>query len=150
MRLPRVHPHPSSNQLDLDSALVHLPAGSGSFLKSELVARIAAKNVLISDEDASEVVQIVLDALAQALVDTRRIEIRGFGSFQVSVRPPRLGRNPRTGEAVEIAEKRVVRFKVGKELRDRINAHIPIVAVTQPPELVMLKPTRKRLLRQSV
>ena len=66
-------------------------------------------------------VKIILDRITEALVDDERIEIRGFGSFKLHERPPRTGRNPRTGEVVNIPAKRVPHFKPGKELRERVD-----------------------------
>ena len=66
-------------------------------------------------------VRIVLEHMAQSLADGDRIEIRGFGSFSLHFRPPRIGRNPKTGDAVALAGKHVPHFKPGKELRDRVN-----------------------------
>jgi integration host factor subunit beta len=77
---------------------------------------------------ASEVegaVDALLDAIGQALIDGRRIELRGFGAFSVRERDPRIGRNPRTGETVAVAAKRVPFFKPGKELRMRVNGEPP-------------------------
>lgn len=64
---------------------------------------------------------ILLDAMAQALAQGKRIEVRGFGSFSVSMRPARMGRNPRSGEAVQIPERRVAHFKPGKSLRHAVS-----------------------------
>ncbi len=90
-------------------------------IRSQLVARLAAERQL-SREDADRVVSTVLDEVAGALAAGRRVELRGFGAFSVRARPARLGRNPRTGEAVEVPGKAAPFFKGGKELRDRLNA----------------------------
>ena len=93
--------------------------------KSELIARLAERFPQLVAKDADFAVKMILDAMSDALVRGHRIEIRGFGSFSVSHRPPRLGRNPRSGEAVQIPEKRVPHFKPGKALRE---------SVDQPPQ----------------
>lgn len=74
-----------------------------------------------SHRDADYAVKTILDAMGDALERGHRIEIRGFGSFSVSRRPPRLGRNPRSGESVQIPEKRVPHFKPGKALREAVD-----------------------------
>ena len=71
--------------------------------------------------DAELAVKTILDAMVQNLVEGKRIEIRGFGSFSLNFRPPRVGRNPKTGEKVTVAGKHVPHFKAGKELRDRVD-----------------------------
>lgn len=89
--------------------------------KSELVEKLAARfpQLLLRDADIS--VKTILDAMAEALADGHRIEIRGFGSFGLNRRPPRVGRNPKSGERVLVPEKRVPHFKAGKELRERVD-----------------------------
>ena len=89
--------------------------------KSGLIETIAAQTPHISKKDTEIVVNTIFDSMRDALVDGDRIEIRGFGSFQVRERASRTGRNPKTGVAVEIQRKRVPFFKVGKELRERVN-----------------------------
>ena len=91
-----------------------------SMTKSELIARLAERFPQLVAKDADFAVKMILDALSEALVKGDRIEIRGFGSFSVTHRPPRLGRNPRSGEAVQIPEKRVPHFKPGKALRESV------------------------------
>jgi integration host factor subunit beta len=71
-------------------------------------------------QDAEVVVQTILDVLAEGLTRGQRIEIRGFGSFSLNYRPPRIGRNPKSGDKVQVSAKYVPHFKVGKELRERI------------------------------
>jgi len=92
-----------------------------SITKSELIARLATKYPQLAPRDAEFAVRALLDALAQSLVEGRRIEIRGFGSFSITRRPPRVGRNPKSGEAVHVPEKRAPHFKPGKELRARVD-----------------------------
>lgn len=90
--------------------------------KSELIQRLAARYPQLGAKDADIAVKTILDAMAQALVAGQRIEIRGFGSFALSSRPPRIGRNPKSGDKVMVPEKRVPHFKPGKELRERVDA----------------------------
>lgn len=89
--------------------------------KSELIARLAERHPHLVAADAELAVKTILDAMTQCLVDGERIEIRGFGSFSLNFRPPRVGRNPKTGEKVLVAGKYVPHFKAGKELRDRVD-----------------------------
>jgi integration host factor subunit beta len=72
-------------------------------------------------KDAELAVKMILDAMAESLAKGERIEIRGFGSFGLNYRPPRTGRNPKSGEKVQVPEKRVPHFKAGKELRERVD-----------------------------
>lgn len=90
-------------------------------IKSELVQRIADKHPNLFHRDIEKIVSVVFDGIAEALVGGHRVELRGFGAFSVKHRPARVGRNPRSGEPVEIAEKFAPFFKAGKELRDRLN-----------------------------
>lgn len=89
--------------------------------KSELIERIASVQTQLSAKDVELAVKMILDHMAQALAVGERIEIRGFGSFSLHYREARFGRNPKTGETVELAGKFVPHFKPGKELRDRVN-----------------------------
>jgi integration host factor subunit beta len=89
--------------------------------KSELIERISAVQTQLSAKDVELAVKMILDHMAEALAEGERIEIRGFGSFSLHYREARLGRNPKTGEKVELAGKFVPHFKPGKELRDRVN-----------------------------
>ena len=91
--------------------------------RSDLVEELAARFTQLTQRDAETAVKTILDAVEDALVRGHRIEIRGFGSFSVSHRPPRMGRNPRSGEAVHIPEKRVPHFKPGKALREAVDQH---------------------------
>ena len=90
-------------------------------IRSQLIAKLAAENPHLSRGDAERVVTTILDCVTRALVDGRRVELRGFGAFSVRSRPPRAARNPRTGEAVEVRSKAAPFFKSGKELRERLN-----------------------------
>jgi integration host factor subunit beta len=96
----------------------------GTMTKSELIARLAEKYPQLVAKDAEFAVKTILDAMASTLAQGHRIEIRGFGSFALSHRPPRIGRNPKSGERVLVPEKRVPHFKPGKELRERVDAAI--------------------------
>jgi len=89
--------------------------------KSEMIERIASVQTQLSAKDVELAVKMILDHMADALAGGERIEIRGFGSFSLHYREARLGRNPKTGEKVELAGKFVPHFKPGKELRDRVN-----------------------------
>jgi len=90
--------------------------------RSDLVEELAARFKQLTHRDAESAVKAILDAMSDALMQGHRIEIRGFGSFSVSRRPPRIGRNPRTGESVTVPEKRVPHFKPGKALREAVDA----------------------------
>lgn len=92
--------------------------------KSELIAQLAARHPQFSVADIELSVKAILDALAKNLAKGKRIEIRGFGSFSLSYRPARLGRNPKSGEKVHVPAKHVPHFKAGKELRDRVDFHL--------------------------
>lgn len=89
--------------------------------KSELIERIAEQQDQLSPKDIELGVKLILEEMSQALAVGDRIEIRGFGSFSLHYRAPRLGRNPKTGESVRLDGKYVPHFKPGKELRDRVN-----------------------------
>jgi integration host factor subunit beta len=89
--------------------------------KSELIERIAGRQLQLSAKDVELAVKAIIEQMSQTLASGNRIEIRGFGSFSLHYREPRLGRNPKTGETVELAGKYVPHFKPGKEMRDRVN-----------------------------
>jgi integration host factor subunit beta len=89
--------------------------------KSELIAKLTARYPQLVAKDAELAVKTILDAMASSLAQGQRIEIRGFGSFSLNYRPPRVGRNPKTGEKVSVPEKHVPHFKAGKELRERVD-----------------------------
>ena len=90
--------------------------------RSDLVVQLAERFGQLTHRDTEFAVKTILDAMAHALARGHRIEIRGFGSFSVNRRPPRIGRNPRSGESVQIPEKRVPHFKPGKALREAVDA----------------------------
>ncbi len=97
--------------------------------RSEFIQRLTARlnhptlgvAADLQPRDCELAVRLMLQSMTEALVEGKRIEIRGFGSFSVTVRPPRIGRNPRSGETVEVPAKRVPHFKPGKELRYRVD-----------------------------
>ena len=89
--------------------------------KSELIEILATRHNQLAPKDAELAVKTMLDAMATALAQGDRIEIRGFGSFGLNYRPPRTGRNPKTGEKVQVPKKYVPHFKAGKELRERVD-----------------------------
>ena len=91
--------------------------------KSELIELLAAKNSHLNHKDVELAVKSLIEQMSLSLSTGNRIEIRGFGSFSLHYRPPRMGRNPKTGEAVALAAKYVPHFKPGKELRERVNIH---------------------------
>ena len=91
-------------------------------IKSELVQAIANRNPHLYQRDVETIGHASFDEITEALCDSNRVELRGFGAFSVKNRPPGSGRNPRTGEAVSVDEKWVPFFKAGKELRERLNS----------------------------
>ena len=90
--------------------------------KSDLIARLAERFPQLVAKDADLAVKMILDAMSEALAKGDRIEIRGFGSFSLNYRPPRVGRNPKSGDKVSVPEKWVPHFKAGKELRERVDS----------------------------
>ena len=89
--------------------------------KSDLIARLAERFPQLVAKDADFAVKMILDTMSEALAKGDRIEIRGFGSFALNYRPPRVGRNPKSGDKVNVPEKWVPHFKAGKELRERVD-----------------------------
>lgn len=89
-------------------------------IRSELIAILARRFPQFTHEDTELAVKAILDGIAEALVQNSRVEVRGFGSFSLTHRPPCIGRNPKTGKAVEVPAKAVPHFKAGKELRERV------------------------------
>ena len=89
--------------------------------KSELIERIAAEQNQLSPKDVELAVKTMIEQMSESLAQGNRIEIRGFGSFSLHYRSPRIGRNPKTGESVGLSGKYVPHFKPGKDLRDRVN-----------------------------
>lgn len=89
--------------------------------KSELIETLAARQIHLIFNDVELAVKSVMEQMSQSLANGQRIEIRGFGSFSLHYRPPRMGRNPKTGTAVALPGKYVPHFKPGKQLRERVN-----------------------------
>ncbi len=89
--------------------------------KSALINRIASRQQLLTEKDVELAVKALVEQMVDTLAKGERVEIRGFGSFSLHYRPPRTGRNPKTGDAVEVGPKYVPHFKPGKELKDRVN-----------------------------
>jgi integration host factor subunit beta len=90
-------------------------------IRSELLQAIAADNPDLRPEEVEQVVTIFFDEIGKRLAEGGRVELRGFGAFSTRGRDARMGRNPRTGEAVDVPAKRVPYFKPGKEMRERLN-----------------------------
>lgn len=90
--------------------------------RSELIVALAKRFPQLVQKDAELAVSEILTAISLALSKGHRVEIRGFGSFALNYRPPRTGRNPKSGEAVQVPEKYVPHFKAGKELRERVSS----------------------------
>jgi integration host factor subunit beta len=93
--------------------------------KSELILRLAELNPHLYQRDVERIVATIFDEIAAALARGQRVELRGFGAFSVKWRGARVGRNPRTGEAVQVNEKATPFFKTGKDLRERLNGKEP-------------------------
>ncbi len=89
--------------------------------KSELVETLSIKNNL-TYKKSEQIINLIFDTMSQALIDNDRIEIRGFGSFMVKDYKAYMGRNPKTGEIIQVSEKKLPFFKVGKELRERVDS----------------------------
>ncbi len=89
--------------------------------RSSLIARLAERFPHLMARDTEIAVRLILEAIGDALADGSRVEVRGFGSFALSHRPPRIGRNPKSGEQVTVPAKHVPHFKAGKELRERVD-----------------------------
>ena len=97
-------------------------SGKGNMIKSELITRLAEENPHLTQRDIERVVGVILERMIQALETGGRVELRGFGALSVRSREARAGRNPRTGEPVDVEAKHVPFFKSRKELRERLNA----------------------------
>lgn len=96
----------------------------GPMTKSELIEALASRQIHLVFNDVELAVKGVMEQMSQALATGQRIEIRGFGSFSLHYRPPRMGRNPKTGSAVALPGKYVPHFKPGKQLRERVNQSV--------------------------
>ena len=90
-------------------------------IRSELIQKIADENPHLFQRDVERIVNTIFEEITDALANGNRVELRGFGAFSVKTRDARVGRNPRTGEAVSVDQKKVPFFKTGKLLRDRLN-----------------------------
>lgn len=90
-------------------------------IRSELIQKLADDNPHLYQRDVEKIVNTIFDEVTNAMAEGHRVELRGFGAFSVKRRDGRTGRNPRTGESVDVAEKHVPFFKTGKLLRDRLN-----------------------------
>ncbi len=90
-------------------------------IRSELIQKIADENPHLYQRDVEKIVNTIFDEITNAMANGDRVELRGFGAFSVKKRDSRTGRNPRTGDAVDVEEKHVPFFKTGKLLRDRLN-----------------------------
>ena len=90
-------------------------------VKSELIARLAELNPHLYQRDVERIVSTIFDEISMALARGDRVELRGFGTFSIKQRQPRIARNPRTGQSVHVGEKNIPFFKTGKELRERLN-----------------------------
>ena len=96
-------------------------------IKSELIQKIAEENPHLYQRDVERIVATIFDQIIEAMAEGNRVELRGFGAVSVKRRDSRTGRNPRTGDTVEVEQKHVPFFKTGKLLRDRLNADMPDV-----------------------
>ena len=104
--------------------------------KSELIEVIAREQSHLAYRDVELAVKCMIEQMSQALASGARIEIRGFGSFSLHFRPPRMGRNPKTGDSVKLSGKYVPHFKPGKELRERVNLKFDGTMEEEPNEQV--------------
>ena len=93
-------------------------------IRSELIQMIADENPHLTQRDTERIVNVIFDRIVESMAKGNRVELRGFGAFSVKRRDGRTGRNPRTGEAVEVEEKHVPFFKTGKLLRERLNGGV--------------------------
>ena len=102
-------------------------------LKGDIIEQICADVDVLTRKDVGQSVNIILETMTKALINGQRIEIRGFGSFALNYRPPRQSRNPKSGDPVQVPAKYLPHFKVGKELRERVDyaddRHVPHRAV---------------------
>jgi integration host factor subunit beta len=109
----------STNCADIGQSI--LPGEYLPMIRSELIQKIADENPHLFQRDVEKIVNTIFDEITGAMSRGDRVELRGFGAFSVKKRDARVGRNPRTGESVEVEEKHVPFFKTGKLLRDRLN-----------------------------
>lgn len=107
------------------------PRGTIIVTKSELIDILAQRQKHLTYKDVEFAIKTMIEQMAQTLASGDRIEIRGFGSFSLHYRPPRVGRNPKTGDSVPLAGKYVPHFKPGKELRERVNNSVGKVEIRE-------------------
>ena len=100
--------------------------GNSAITKSEMIDILAAEQPQLAYRDVELAVKGLLDCMAAALAEGQRIEVRGFGSFSLHYRASRVGRNPKTGDAVVVPEKHVPHFKPGKDLRERVDMAVHV------------------------
>jgi integration host factor subunit beta len=110
-----------SGSISDSEPVLNLYDGHADMMKSELIETLAEGQSHLANKDIELAVRCILEQMSTALASGNRIEIRGFGSFSLHYRPPRVGRNPKTGDSVALSGKYVPHFKPGKELRDRVN-----------------------------
>lgn len=113
----------SQTKVPADGAITPIiaPPGGEAMIRSELIQKLADDNPHLFQRDVERIVNTFFDEIIEAMARGERVELRGFGAFSVKRRDARVGRNPRTGETVEVDEKFVPFFKTGKLLRDRLN-----------------------------
>tara|TARA_B100001121_G_scaffold280138_1_gene271829 strand:- start:656 stop:1126 length:471 start_codon:yes stop_codon:yes gene_type:complete len=110
--------------LTLETVMILVGLGASKvarMTKSELIARLAEQNPSLYHRDLEQLVNTVFETITKALEDGDRVELRGFGAFSIRERKARMGRNPRTGESVNVEAKRMPFFKMGKGMRERLN-----------------------------
>ncbi len=92
-------------------------------IRSELIKKLEDENPELKTQEIEKIVDLFFNQIVQRLADGGRVELRGFGAFSTRARDPRKGRNPRTGQTVDVPGKRVPYFKPGKEIREKLNEH---------------------------
>lgn len=113
----------------MNESTVNLLVTQNTMTKSELIEQIARRQNQLPQKDIELAVNLILESMTEALSQGQRIEVRGFGSFTLHQRAARVGRNPKTGEAVPLTGKCVPHFKPGKELRERVDATLGIISL---------------------
>jgi len=119
---PPIDRNPLVMAVSSSSFLIPIRPGGPEMIKSELIQKLAEENPHLFQRDVERIVSSVFEEITDALASGDRVELRGFGAFSVKERDARIGRNPRTGESVEVPAKRAPFFKTGKDLRDRMNS----------------------------
>tara|TARA_B100001057_G_scaffold25911_1_gene23797 strand:+ start:1843 stop:2277 length:435 start_codon:yes stop_codon:yes gene_type:complete len=120
-RWNRVQKHNSFRGASCERIVAAVSAGRRQMIRSELLSALAQDNPELRAEEVEQVVDIFFEEIAQRLTEGGRVELRGFGAFSTREREARKGRNPRTGETVDVPAKRVPYFKPGKDIRKRLN-----------------------------